>query len=59
MGGYVNPKLVANFEWVESQLEGKQFLLGDQLTGADSTFLKLFLFYKSKNDEIDEKYVAI
>lgn len=35
MAGYVNPKLSSNFAFVEAELEGKQFFLGDTLSGAD------------------------
>lgn len=40
--GYIKPKLVSQWEYVESCLEGKKYLLGDELTGCDSESLSLF-----------------
>ncbi|KAK4698346.1 hypothetical protein P7C70_g7935, partial [Phenoliferia sp. Uapishka_3] len=35
MGTFVRPRLKQNFGFVEKSLDGKQFFVGDELTGAD------------------------
>lgn len=35
---YVNPKLKENFKFVNESLKGKEWFVGDGITGADSTF---------------------
>lgn len=39
---FIKPRLRENFNFVNDSLAGKQFFVGDELTGADSTFLFLF-----------------
>ena len=41
MHQYVKPKLRENFAFVEQELEGKDFFVGDSLTGADGLSLIL------------------
>lgn len=40
--GYIKPRLLSQWDYVESCLEGKKYLLGDELTGCDSTLLFWF-----------------
>ena len=42
MNVYVRPKLRENFDFVEAQLAGKAYFVGDTLTGADGALFPRF-----------------
>lgn len=36
---YVRPKLRENFAFIEAELEGRNYFVGDTLSGADSSYI--------------------